>query len=411
MSVSDHLRTASAVAVGVMMASVTVLAAGGLDLQAEAAAQDTSTTTLVPRLPTTAVVGDPAGPNDPPSAERPGAPVKTPPGPPTLGSSPGATSTPVPPSTSTPAVPDPYAWLDTVGSPDRTFLGVSTQNGTIEEARAFDVAAGRQSDVMMVSRSWADASADLAAVEEITAAGYLPMIAWEPWDHRVESTFDKRRGEQPAYALSTIIAGDHDELIEDWATELAAWGRPVAIRFAHEMNGYWYPWSESVNGNVAGQYVAAWRHVHDVFTGAGATNVRWVWSPNPTQSTLTPLAGLYPGDDYVDWLGVVGYLGNGIDPGVYVPTFDQLFGPTIAELRMLSDLPLVITELGATELGGRKAEWITHVVSQVVARADIIGLIWFEVDKETDWRIVSSPEATAAFATAVSDARVGADRP
>ena len=236
------------------------------------------------------------------------------------------------------------------------------------------------------------------------------MIAWEPWDHRVESSFDGRRSEQPDYSLGAIIAGDFDDLVESWADELAEWGRPVVMRFAHEMNGFWYPWSESSNGNLSGQYVAAWRHVHDIFTVAGADNVIWIWSPNPTQPTLPALAGLYPGDAYVDWLGLIGYLGNGIDPRTYVPTFDQLFGPTIAEMREFSDLPMVITELGATELGGKKAEWITHVYDEIKLRHDIVGVIWFEVDKETDWRIVSSPEATEAFANAVADPRFGIPR-
>lgn len=306
--------------------------------------------------------------------------------------------------------PDPYAWLETVPVEGRTFVGVSTQTGALDEVTEFAAAAGAVPDAVMVSRGWADATADLAVVEEITAAGHLPVIAWEPWDFDAESSFDRRRGEQPEFALATIIDGDHDELIEDWATALAEWGRPVAIRFAHEMNGYWYPWSESVNGNAPGQYVAAWRHVHDVFEEAGADNVIWIWSPNPTQPTLTPLAGLYPGDDYVDWLGVVGYLGNGIDPSVFVPTFDQLFGPTIAEIRELSDLPIVITEIGATEDGGAKASWIRHVLGEVDRRDDIVGFIWFEVDKETDWRIVSSAEATAAFAESLETGAFGIPR-
>lgn len=310
---------------------------------------------------------------------------------------------------STPVI-DPYAWLEEVPTPGRTFIGVSTQTGALTEVDDFSESAGVSPDVVMISRGWADATADMTAVEQITAAGHLPLIAWEPWNFDVESTFDRRRGEQPDFALSTIIDGDHDELILDWAAALAEWNRPVAMRFAHEMNGYWYPWSESVNGNSPGQYVAAWRHVHGLFEDAGADDVIWIWSPNPTQPTLLPLEGLYPGDDYVDWIGIVGYLGNGIDPAVFVPTFDQLFGPTIDEIRALTDLPLVITEIGATEAGGQKAAWIDHVIGEIDRRDDVIGFVWFEVDKETDWRIVSSPEATAAFADAISRGDFGIPR-
>ena len=58
------------------------------------------------------------------------------------------------------------------------------------------------------------------------------------------------------------------------------------------MNGNWFPWSEGVNGNQAGEYVTAWRHVHDIFTAVGATNVTWVWCPNVDYSNSTSPASL-----------------------------------------------------------------------------------------------------------------------
>ena len=91
--------------------------------------------------------------------------------------------------------------------------------------------------------------------------------------------------------------------------------------------------------------------------------------------TLTDVAELWPGDKYVDWVGLVGYLGNGIDPRQWLPTFDQLFGPTIAEIRDFTDKPMVITEIGATDFGRRKAEWITEVLDAVSVHPDIIGLM------------------------------------
>jgi len=270
-------------------------------------------------------------------------------------------------------------------------------------------------DVVMISRDWASGSFDRQAVERLTTAGHLPMIAWEPWDHAQVLSGDRLRAVQPAYSLATIIEGRHDESIRSWAADAADWGHPVALRFAHEMNGYWYPWAESANGNREGDYVSAWRHVHDLFVDEGADNVIFVWSPNLSQPSLTPLAQLWPGDEYVDWVGLVGYLGNGINPAEWTPTFDELFGPTLDELRAFTELPVVITEIGATESGGKKAEWISHVLETVAARHDIIGLMWFEIDKEADWRIVSSPEASAAFAQGVEDAKshghaeIGAD--
>ena len=91
-------------------------------------------------------------------------------------------------------------------------------------------------------------------------------------------------------------------------------------------------------------------------------------------------------------------------------TFDQLFGPTIQEMREFSDLPLVITEIGATEHGGKKADWISHVFDAIDARDDIVGVIWFEVDKETDWRVISSETARSAFIDAIAGGSYGIPR-
>lgn len=294
------------------------------------------------------------------------------------------------------------SWADGIGNVGTAFLGVSTPTGSAEEVTTFAEAAGRVPDVVMLSRDWASGGFDLEAVNRLWTAGHIPMIAWEPWDHTGRGG-GRLRSRQPDYQLQTIINGDHDEFILDWASSAAAWGHPVILRFAHEMNGYWYPWAELANANAEGEFIEAWRHVYDLFIEAQATNVIWVWSPNLAGVTFTPIDQLWPGDEYVDWVGLVGYLGNGIDPRVWTPTFDELFGPTLAEVRALTDHPIVITEIGATELGGRKAEWITGVLEAVNSRPDIVGLVWFEINKESDWRITTSKASAEAFAAGIAD--------
>lgn len=302
--------------------------------------------------------------------------------------------------------PDPYAWMVQLGAPGRKFLGVTTPAATASEIDAFATAARRAPDAVMVSRDWANPAFDRSTVERLSDAGYYPIIAWEPWNHALVLSGDRRRAIQPEYSLRSISDGDHDELIRSWAEGAADWGHPLAIRFAHEMNGYWYPWAAGANGNTAQDYVDAWRHVHGIFTRAGADNVAWIWSPNPTQRTLTPLAELWPGDGYVDFVGAVGYLGNGIDPSRWLPTFDELFGPTLNEVRQFTELPIILTEVGATEEGGRKAYWITELLISISGRDDVVGIVWFEIDKEADWRIASSGEASNAFANGVADGSV-----
>jgi hypothetical protein len=298
----------------------------------------------------------------------------------------------------------------------KMFIGVTTHEGAYDFTAVdeFAKAVKRQPQVMLFSTGWASAKFDRRLFDRISDRGMLPMMAWEPWDYRVDEAarkqglalreIDEIRSDQPDYRLSRIARGGFDSYVRSWAEGIKSLGYPVAIRFAHEMNGDWYPWSESVNGNRAGDYVKAWRHVHDLFRAAGATNVTWVWSPNVQWDEAAPeLETLYPGDDYVDWLGLSGYYGTGYFSDYR--SFDDIFDATIEEVRTFSKRPLVITETGAADDSGRKVEWIKETFRLLPRHKDIIGLIWFEVDKELDWRVVSSRTAAAAFAQGVASPR------
>jgi mannan endo-1,4-beta-mannosidase len=298
----------------------------------------------------------------------------------------------------------------------KTFIGVMTEKGPHDftATNMFTAAAKRQPQVMLFSSGWASDNFDRTLFDRISGRGMLPMLGWEPWDYKVDQAarkeklpareIDKVRSNQPAYRLSRITRGDFDTYLRSWAEGIKSLGYPVAIRFGHEMNGDWYPWSEATNANRPGEYVKAWRHVHDLFRAAGIANVIWVWSPNARWSkTTAKLAELYPGDDYVDWVGATGYYGTGVFSNYR--SFDEIFKPTITEIRTFTSKPMVITETGASDANGRKAEWINQTFQMLPGHKDIIGLIWFEVDKELDWRIASSPAVAKAFAKGVAAPR------
>ncbi len=172
-------------------------------------------------------------------------------------------------------------------------------------------------------RAWQstpDFPAALAA--QVRRRGALPVLTWEPWDTTAGV-------DQPRYALRQIAGGAFDAYVTRWARQVRAFGQPVAIRFGHEMNGTWYPWAAGVNGNSAADYVAAYRHVHDLFDAAGATRVTWVWNPNVTGGGAASLAPLYPGDAYVDQVGLDGYnAGTALPWGGWVSP-QQVFGSSL----------------------------------------------------------------------------------
>jgi beta-mannanase len=169
------------------------------------------------------------------------------------------------------------------------------------------------------------------------------------------------------------------------------------IRFAHEMNGHWYPWASTVNGGSAKDYVAAWRHVHDVFAAHGVTNVAWVWSPNVNRYLKSvKLKPLYPGDAYVDIVGMVGY---GTQRG---ETFKTTFGSTISEIRTFTSKPLLITETGAAEKPSNKPAWTASFFKALSVRHDVIGFVWFNQTKREAWRVTTSTAALNAYKRGVA---------
>jgi beta-mannanase len=225
-----------------------------------------------------------------------------------------------------------------------------------------------------------------AYASQVRARGAVPMISWEPWDSWAGGA------DQPAYALDRVAAGDHDALIDRWAAQIAAYGHPVMLRFAAEMNGDWLPWSTGVNGNGPGDYVAAWRHVRERFRMAGATNALFVWNPIAAYEGSTPLADLYPGD--ADWVAVDGY-NWGATRSWGWQSYAGVLAPTVRALAALAPgRPVMIAEIGCAP-DRRKAVWITDALDS--AQADgVDAVVWFEYAKETDWRLAENGSTARA---------------
>ncbi len=237
-------------------------------------------------------------------------------------------------------------------------------------------------------------------MESIRSHGAIPVLSWS--SQSIPSSLN-----QPDFQLGDVIDGRYDDFIREFAAEAKAWGHPFFLRFNWEMNGNWFPWAEGVNGNASGQYVAAWRHVHDVFNAVGVTNVSWVWCPfvDPAGS-MTDLASLYPGDGYVDWTGLDGYNWgtNPASPRGW-RSFDQLFADTYGEIAedIAPAKPLMIAEFGSSEQGGDKAAWIRDALSRIpAAYPQARAMLWFDkFDDDMDWPIETSPAATTAFAEGI----------
>ena len=283
----------------------------------------------------------------------------------------------------------------------------------MEAVAAFEGLAGKGLSVVNFSAPFANCSSSPCSFygfpagefSGIRAHGSIPFYSWG--SQSIPATLN-----QPDFQLSDVIDGAYDSYIRQFAEAARDWGHPFFLRFNWEMNGGWFAWAEGVNGNAAGEYVAAWRHVHDIFTEVGATNATWVWCPNVNpDGNFQALGSLYPGDAYVDWTGLDGYNWgtNPARPDRW-RSFDQLYGSTYREITetIAPSKPMIVSEIGSTEYGGSKASWIEDMLTTVPASyPKIRGLLWFEkYDDGMDWPIVSSSAASAAFAAGIQKLRL-----
>ena len=271
-------------------------------------------------------------------------------------------------------------------------LGAAIDGSPWEPAKIdrFSKMIGRRPAVVMWYESWAETGFSAKRMNVVTDRGAMPMVTWEPWNPR-------QGARQPRYALRNIASGKHDAYIRRWARGAAAWNKPLYLRFAHEMNGSWYPWGANVNGNTRADYKRAWRHVVRIFRQQGATNVRWVWSPNIRYNRVG-YASLYPGDAYVNWVALDGY-NWGNSGSRRWQSFTQVFGPSYRELTRLTRKPVMIGETASTGTGRRKAAWIRDGLQEDVRSKfpRVRAVVWFNKNKERDWRVHSSRQSLAAY--------------
>jgi hypothetical protein len=346
---------------------------------------------------------------DPPKATLPGqtTPAATPPGTTTPGTtptpgSPPTVTKPTAPGTGSPPAPPRIYWGAYI---DGGQYGLGNPPWDMRSISTFEAHAGKAISILHFGNPWYIGGVPQPfaplAFNLVRQHGAIPMVSWASWDLSNGGVPN-----QPSFSLGRIIDGTYDSFIRSWASGARAWGHPFFLRFDHEMNGTWYPWNEGKNGNTAGQYVAAWRHVHDIFTAVGATNVSWVWCPNSEYRASLPLDGLFPGNAYIDWTCVDSYnFGTNPVDGEVWRSFADGVGPTYNHLLALApSKPVMVGETASTEFGGSKAAWITTgLASLPTLLPRVKAVLWFDwPDGGHDWSIESSASAQAAFAAAIA---------
>lgn len=270
-------------------------------------------------------------------------------------------------------------------------LGFFASDADPTRITTYTTAAGESPTLWLRPRDYTQ-TLDVTNMNAVHASGQMPLIAWMPSAGGGTPTV------QSSYTLSSIIAGTYDSYMTTFLTAVKNLGFPVAIRWAHEMNGNWYPWSEQVNGNSAGQFAQAWQHVHNLAATVGATNITWVFAPTTDYSGSTALSELYPGDAYVDVVAMQGYnWGTSGPSGLRTPS--QVFTQTVADLQAVApSKPVWITEMGTVDDPNlSKQAWIGQFFTWL-ASTTIGAFVWYDdTDSGYDWRVDETTTVSNAF--------------
>jgi hypothetical protein len=236
----------------------------------------------------------------------------------------------------------------------------------------------------------------------------LKMVLWyadwvTPFAGNVEGVIDGYLGGRylevgflPSNATAAQIArGGYDAFLKQWFLALKAKNTPVWVRPMNEMNGCW-TFAPPNNCNASSQlsyggdpqsYRWAWRRMYNIAEQAGATgtNQIFLWSPDARAPTGS-MSAYYPGDSYVDWVGVSAYGDAQHSLDSLLSEVDSLYGAT---------KPLMISEGGDCESSQvDKAEWITAWFKTLYARQHFKAAVWFHRDS---FAIDTSPATLDAY--------------
>ncbi len=238
-------------------------------------------------------------------------------------------------------------------------FGGTEDNVTSVSIKTFETLAQKQLVWAYFSNNWFDQiKFPLSQVNTIHKNGKIPFIRLMP-----RSDF-RKGGPDPLYTMQKIIDGKFDKALSEWAMDAKKTEIPLLVEFGTEVNGDWFPWNGSYNGggikhlygdkNKADgpeRFRDAYRHIIDLFRSHGADNITWFFHVDAfgePQKNWNSIEKYYPGDKYIDWVGISVYGPQTKDEPYrsFVEIMDIIYP---AVLR-ISDKPIAILELGITEL-------------------------------------------------------------
>jgi len=302
---------------------------------------------------------------------------------------------------------------DRLRNPDVILLGAydSGLPETLDGVAELERTIGTTLPLVQIYTAWGDKPEQRFPLKMATAIwdmGSVPVITWEPWLTDFENTRHQAlplRDARHRHGFTAVARGDYDFYVDMWAAEAAQFGKPMFLRFAHEMNDpYRYPWGPQ--NNTKEEFIDAWRHVRERFEAAGARNVIWTWSPHvgyPYWDTY------YPGSQYVDWVATgalnFGWVGQQWSQWW---SFQEIFGVKYPLLASFGK-PIMVAEFGSLAVGGDRAAWYRAALTDLPEKYPAVkALLFFHAKNDhtvtyqtLDWSIARDPALARTITAAI----------
>jgi hypothetical protein len=306
-------------------------------------------------------------------------------------------------------------------------FGGPEDNVTAERIEKFNKLVGKPIKWAYFSNNWGKDGVKFPKekAEVIAGTGTIPFVRMMP-RRLFDTAYDK------TFSLQKIIDGNFDDDLHQYAKDVKEYGEMVLMDFGVEMNGDWFPWSGVVNGGAVKakygdpnkadgpeRFVDAYRHIIDIFREENVENVTWFFHPDfysYPDANWNMAKKYYPGDDYIDWVGVSAY-GPQHPAEDYWDTFPTIMrGVQPWILEVAKKKPLALLEFGVTDHHplGKKSSWLAGAFEYILNKDSLIQFKaispWHENWEEEDnlWatlRLDSSAGALATFKKFIADER------
>lgn len=196
----------------------------------------------------------------------------------------------------------------------------------------------------------------------------------------VELTLQPNRDSSGENTLFALLDGKYDEFLHAYAKDVAEFSHPVLFRLCNEMNGDWCEYSGYRMSLDTELYRELYRYIYSIFEEHNADNVIWVWNPNGKSFPNVKWNSermYYPGNKYVDVLGLTLYNTGNFYEGEKWTEFEELYAPLYANASKEYNMPFMITEFASARCGGNKEEWTRNMLESISNYPKIKAAVWW----------------------------------